>query len=61
MGALHATIGLVVLVLDIIAIVSVLGGTSSPGRKVLWVVVIVLFPVIGVILYFLIGQSPQDA
>lgn len=61
MGAFHALIGLVVLVLDIIAIVSVLGGTSSPGRKLLWVVVIILFPFIGVILYFLIGQSPQDA
>jgi hypothetical protein len=61
MGAFHALIGLAVLVLDIIAIVSVLGGTSSPGRKLLWVVVVILFPFIGVILYFLIGQSPQDA
>jgi hypothetical protein len=61
MGAFHAILGLIVLVLDIIAIVSVLGGTSSPGRKLLWVIIIILFPVIGVILYFLIGQSPQDA
>jgi hypothetical protein len=61
MGPFHALFALIILVLDIIAIVSVLGGTSSAGRKVLWVVVILFFPLIGVILYFLIGQSPRDA
>ncbi len=60
-GPFHAILGLIILVLDIIAIVSVLGGTSAPGRKVLWVVIILLFPLIGVILYFLIGRSPRDA
>ena len=61
MGFLHLVLGLIILVLDIVAIVSVLGGTSSGGRKLLWVVIILLFPVIGVIVYFLIGQSPRDA
>jgi len=61
MGFLHLVLGLIILVLDIVAIVSVLGGTSSGGRKLLWVIIILLFPVIGVILYFLIGQSPRDA
>ena len=61
MGFLHLVLGLIILVLDVVAIVSVLGGTSSGGRKLLWVIIILLFPVIGVILYFLIGQSPRDA
>ncbi len=61
MGFVHFVLGLIILVLDIVAIVSVLGGTSSGGRKLFWVVIILLFPVIGVILYFLIGQSPRDA
>ncbi|MFW6122816.1 MAG: PLDc N-terminal domain-containing protein [Thermodesulfobacteriota bacterium] len=61
MGFVHFVLGLIILVLDVVAIVSVLGGTSSGGRKLLWVVIILLFPVIGVILYFLIGQSPRDA
>ena len=61
MGFLHLVLGLIILVLDIVAIVSVLGGTSSGGRKLLWVIIILLFPVIGVIVYFLIGQSPRDA
>jgi hypothetical protein len=60
-GFLHLIIGLIVLILDIVAIVSVLGGTSSLGRKLLWLAIILLFPVIGVIIYFLVGQSPRDA
>jgi hypothetical protein len=61
LGPFHAILGLIILVLDIVAILSVLGGTSSLGRKLLWLAIILLFPVIGVIIYFLVGQSPRDA
>lgn len=57
----YGLLGLIVLVLDVIAIVSVLGGTASVGHKVLWVVLILLLPVLGMILYYLIGRSPRDA
>lgn len=57
----YSILGLVVLVLDIIAIVSVLSGRSSVERKVLWVVIILLLPLIGMILYFLLGRSSADA
>ncbi len=60
-GVFHGILGTVILILDIVAIVSVLGGTSSLGRKVLWVVIILVFPFIGVICYFLIGRTSQDA
>jgi len=54
-------LGLIVLVLDILAIFSVLTGKGSMGHKVLWIVLILLLPVVGLILYFLIGRSPADA
>ncbi|MCA9280431.1 MAG: PLDc N-terminal domain-containing protein [Phycisphaeraceae bacterium] len=57
----YGIIGLVILVLDIIAIVSVLGGTGSAGHKLLWTLLILLLPVIGMILYFLIGRTTADA
>jgi hypothetical protein len=60
-GPFHGLLGLIILALDIVAIVSVLRGTSSTGRKVLWVLFILLFPLIGVVLYFLLGRSSQDA
>jgi hypothetical protein len=54
-------IGTVILILDIFAIVSVLMGSSEPMRKLLWIVLILLLPVVGVVLYFLIGRSSADA
>lgn len=47
-------------ILDIIAIVSVVSGRSSTERKVLWVVIILLLPFIGMLLYFLLGRSSAD-
>lgn len=52
---------LLVVILDIVAIVSVVNGHSSSERKVLWTVVILLLPVIGMVLYFLLGRSTADA
>lgn len=54
-------LAIVVLVLDIFAIVSVVLGNSSVVRKVAWLLVILFLPVIGVVLYFVLGRTPQDA
>jgi len=53
-------IGLIILILDIIAIVSVLMGGGSVLRKLLWILIILLLPLIGMILYFLIGRNSKD-
>lgn len=52
--------GAVILILDIFAIVSVLLGRSGVMRKLLWIAVILLLPVVGMLLYFLIGRSAFD-
>lgn len=52
--------GTIILALDIIAIASVVMGTSSTMRKTFWVVIILLFPFLGVILYYFLGRSRQD-
>ena len=54
-------VGTVILLLDIFAIVSVLLGSSAVMRKVLWIAVILVLPIIGMALYFLIGRSTADA
>ena len=54
-------VGTVILLLDIFAIASVLLGSSEVMRKVLWIAVILLLPLIGMVLYFLIGRSAADA
>jgi hypothetical protein len=54
-------LGLIVLALDIIAIVDVAKGSGDIGKKVLWIVLILLLPVLGMILYFLLGRSASGA
>jgi uncharacterized membrane protein len=54
-------LGLIVLILDIVAIISVLGGSGSVEHKLLWTVLILVLPVLGMILYFLLGRSSADA
>ncbi len=50
-------LGLVLLVLDVYAIVKVLGSKASTGVKVGWTVAILLLPVLGLILWFLFGPK----
>ncbi len=50
--------GLLVLIADIYAIVKTLGSSASTGSKVLWIIVILLLPVLGVIFWFFAG--PRD-
>jgi len=50
-------LGLVVLALDILAIVEIAKGSFTTGKKVLWVILILVLPVIGLILYYLVGRK----
>ena len=50
-------LGLIVLVLDIIAIVDILKCSKSTGFKLLWILLVILFPILGMVLYFLIGKK----
>ncbi len=57
----YGFIGILILILDIIAIVSVIAGHGTVGHKILWTLLVLLLPLIGMILYFLIGRSAADA
>ena len=50
-------LGLLVLVLDIIAIVDALKSSIDTGKKALWIILILILPVVGMVLYFLIGKK----
>jgi hypothetical protein len=48
-------IGLLILIADIWAIVKVVQSSASTGSKVLWIVLILVLPVIGLIVWLLAG------
>lgn len=49
--------GLLLLILDIWAIVSTVQSPAGTGSKVLWIVVIILLPLLGFILWLLLGPK----
>ena len=54
-------IGLIILALDIWAIINVVGSASSTGSKVLWVLLILFLPVIGLIIWAIAGPRSAKA
>jgi phospholipase D-like protein len=57
----HPLIWVVVTVLDVIAIVSILKSSADSGTKLLWCVLVILLPVLGMVLYFLMGPGRKAA
>ena len=49
--------GLLILVLDIIALVSLLKSGADTGTKILWALLIILLPVLGMVLFFILGPG----
>ena len=50
-------IGILVFVLDVIAIVSILKSSADSATKLLWIILVILLPFIGMILYFAMGPG----
>jgi len=54
---MYGLIGIVIFVLDIVAIVDCVRSALDSGKKVLWVLLILVLPILGMVLYFLVGKN----
>ena len=52
---METVIGIAILVADVWAIVNIFQSSATTGKKVLWIVLVLLLPVLGLILWFLLG------
>ena len=50
-------LGIAILVLDILAIIDIFKGGKTSGQKVIWLLIVLLLPLIGMVLYFLLGKK----
>ncbi|HSM27181.1 MAG TPA: PLDc N-terminal domain-containing protein [Thioalkalivibrio sp.] len=50
-------LGLIWLIIVIWAIVKVAQSTAGPTAKILWILVLLFFPLIGLIIWFLLGPK----
>lgn len=48
-------LGLLVLIADVWALINIIQSSADTGRKVIWVVIVLLLPPLGVILWFFLG------
>jgi Phospholipase_D-nuclease N-terminal len=53
----NGIVGLIILALDIWAIVQILQRGGPTDKKILWILVILLLPVLGLILWLLLGRK----
>jgi hypothetical protein len=49
--------GLIVLIADVWALLNIIQSGAETGTKILWVVLVIVLPVLGVILWYFIGPK----
>ena len=49
-------IGTIIVILDILAILEIVGSDRSFGSKAIWSLIIVFFPVLGLLFYWFFGK-----
>jgi hypothetical protein len=54
-------LGFIILLLDIWAIVSIIRSSLSVGATVLWIIIIIIFPVVGLIIWLLLGPKAKSS
>ena len=50
-------LGILVLVADVYAILRIAESSASTGKKAIWIALVVLLPILGVIIWYLIGPK----
>jgi len=50
-------LGLIILILDIYAVMKVFGSGASTGVKIIWTLLIVFLPIIGLVAWFFAGPK----
>jgi len=54
---MEGIIGILILIADIYAIVKIAQSGASTGAKVLWILIILLLPLIGLVIWFFAGPG----
>ncbi len=53
--------GLLVLIADVWAIINIAQSSAAPGKKALWIVLVLVLPVLGLIIWFVAGPRAGKA
>lgn len=56
---MSSLLGLLVLIADIWAIIQIINAKTSNGTKLLWVLLVLFLPVIGLVIWYLMGPGKK--
>ena len=56
----NGILGFIILLLDIFAIIKIAKSSESAGLKILWIVIVILLPLIGLIAWFVAGPGDKS-
>ena len=51
-------LGLIIIIADIWAIINIINSSDKGSTKLIWVIVILLLPLIGLVIWYLAGPRP---
>ncbi len=54
---MYGLAGLLVFILDVVAIVDCIQSSLDTGKKLLWILLILVLPLLGMLLYFLLAKK----
>jgi hypothetical protein len=57
---LNGILSLLILIADIWAIVNIAQSATSTGAKVLWIVLVLVLPVLGLVIWYFAGPKPAS-
>jgi hypothetical protein len=54
---MEGLLGLVIFIADVWAIINIIGSGATTGSKVLWVLLVLILPVLGLIIWYFAGPK----
>lgn len=60
MHPIYGISGLVLLVLDVYALYLIITSSAEVGMKLLWIILVLVLPLLGAILYLIVGRGPGN-
>jgi len=55
----NGILGVIVLILDIFAIFKIAQSSESTGKKILWALLVIILPIIGLVIWFIAGPGDK--
>jgi len=50
-------LGFIILIIDVLVVIDIVKSNKDTEKKILWVIAVVFLPILGPVLYYIIGKT----